>query len=463
MSAYRRRARLRRVDSLPGLLAAVDAGRDELVDIWQRLIRIPTVNTGLAPTGHETPCAEFARDLLRAEGVTAEVVESAPGRGNLLAEYRGGDGPTLLLMSHLDVVPPGDESRWTFPPFSAELRDGWVYGRGANDCKSLVAAELYVLLLLARLGVALPGAVRLAACADEEAGGEYGFRYLAAHHADRIRADLALNEGGGSLARLRDGGLGCLVACGEKGRLEATITLFGRSQHASAPWLADNPVDRLPEVLGRLAGYRPEIRLDHAGEQFAEVLGISPPAAAEVDPVLARFEETRAGDVSRLRGLTRMTWVPTMLAASEKSNAVPDRVRVTLDVRTLPGQTPEYVMGELKHCLGDLAGVDVQLAVTAECNASPLTPSVARLFERALAALGEGPVRCLPSLCSGFTDARLVRPLAVPVYGFAPLPRETDLDRCGCHNIDEQFPVEAVVYRTKSMLALAWLLCDGEG
>lgn len=448
------------VVSLEMLLADVDAGQRELLGIWRNLIRFPTVNTGVMPTGYETPCAEYLAGLLGREGCRAEVLESAPRRGNVVAELPGvGGGRSLLLMSHLDVVPPGDETRWTWPPFEGVERDGWIYGRGCNDCKGLTAAQAYALVLLGRRRVALPGTVRLAAGADEECGGAYGFGWLAAEHPERLRADLAVNEGGGGLTRLADGSLGCLVACGEKGRLEARLTLYGQSHHASAPWLADNPMDRLPGLLERLAAYRPVIQVAALAEQIEAAWGMPAPAPDQLDAFLDDQAAARPSDCSRIRALSRMTWAPTMLAASEKSNAIPDKVTLVVDVRTLPGQTTEDVRRELHACVGGIRGLEIRLEVTAETNHSPLTDEVAEVYSSCFADVGEPGVRCLGSLCGGFTDARLVRPLGTPVHGFAPLPAGIDLDRCGCHNVDEQFPLEAVVYRTKLLLALIWRWC----
>lgn len=444
--------------TLDQLLAAADASVDELLATWQRIVQFETVNTGVAPTGHETACAEYLREQLAADGIAGEVWESAPGRGNLLATLPGaGGGRSLLWMSHLDVVPAGDAGRWSAPPFAATVRDGWLLGRGSNDCKGLTAAEIHAMRLLARHGVQLAGDIKLAACADEETGGAFGFGAVAAQRPDALRADLAINEGGGSPTRLPDGRPAYFVANGEKGRYEARLRLVGRSEHASLPWLADSPLPRVAEVLARLRDWRPEVILTEPVQRMLTFVCGGPVASvAELEALLANELAERPGDAARLRGLSRMTITPTMLQAGVKSNAIPDEAVVVCDVRALPCQTPadaETVLGEL---LGDIPGLQIQLLPTALSNETPWSAEWEATLQGAMVACGEPEPVLLPTLCTGFTDARLVRPLGTPVLGFAPLPHGTDLARCGCHNIDEEFPLAAVLQRTRFLLALAW-------
>src|SRR3972149_3609476 len=158
------------------LLGLVDKAQEEIIELERSLVRIPTINTGFMPTGHETELSHFLKDRLAAEGIEAEILESAPGRGNLIASLPGASGtPRLLYMSHSDVVPIEDESQWRFPPFSAEGAEGRIWGRGASDCKALTTAQTMALILLKRAGVRLQGDLILAVGADEESGGRYGF------------------------------------------------------------------------------------------------------------------------------------------------------------------------------------------------------------------------------------------------------------------------------------------------
>src|SRR3954471_8195303 len=181
------------------LLAAVDAARDEIVRLHQDLVRIPTVNYGSRPdTGNETPACELIRDKLKEAGIGSDIYESAPTRGNLIARINGPeDGKRLLCMSHTDVVPVEDETLWEHPPFSGTIDRGRIYGRGADDDKADVAAYCMAMVLLRRAGVGLNGEVVWLAAADEESGGRWGAGWVAEQFPGLVRADVAVNEGGG--------------------------------------------------------------------------------------------------------------------------------------------------------------------------------------------------------------------------------------------------------------------------
>ncbi len=255
---------------LSALFASVDAARDEIVALLQELVRIPTVNAGSRPdTGGETRACDVLRLKLAEAGIAVEVHESAPERGNLIARFGPAGGRRLLFMSHTDVVPVEDESLWEHPPFSGTIDRGRVYGRGADDDKADVTAHCMALVLLARTKTSLGGELVCLAAADEESGGRWGAGWVAEHMPDKVRADVAINEGGGSPVHTPRGLL-YPVCTGEKGRLEAHITRQGRSGHASRPWAADNPVPVLAEAIQRIAAYEPEIDVSHPF--FREVL-----------------------------------------------------------------------------------------------------------------------------------------------------------------------------------------------
>src|SRR5213079_970697 len=180
------------------LLASVDAARDEIVALLQELVRIPTVNHGArADTGNESRACDVLRPILEAADIPVEVHESAPGRGNLLAHIGATNGQRLLLMSHTDVVPVEDESLWEHPPFSGALDRGRIYGRGADDDKADVAAFCMAMVLLRRFGTQLHNELVWLAAADEESGGRWGAGWVAANYASLVKADFAINEGGG--------------------------------------------------------------------------------------------------------------------------------------------------------------------------------------------------------------------------------------------------------------------------
>lgn len=444
---------------LPRLLASVDEARDELIQLLQDLVRVPSVNTGPRPdTGNESAACDVLRPKLEVADIPFEVHESAPGRGNLIARLGATGGRRLLLMSHTDVVPVEDERLWEHPPFSGALDRGRVYGRGADDDKTDVAAYCMALVLLQRAGVKLGGELIYLAAADEESGGRWGAGWVAEQFPDKVRADVAVNEGGGSPIHTSSGLL-YPFCTGEKGRLEARVTRQGRSGHASRPWSADNPVPVLAEAVDRIAAYEPEIDVSHP--YFREVLsalGVSQaPTAENIDRIADRVESQQPGLGTTLKAASRLTITPTMLAAGVKSNSIPDRASLVCDVRALPGQDDAFVQQELEHVLQGL-DVSVDVAYTAVSNASPAEAPFVDLLRQALAAaLGSTAFRLLPALTVGFTDSRFLRPLGTQVYGFSPYDPSAETMRAGVHGNNEFMEVDSLLLRTRFALALAVL------
>lgn len=444
---------------LDTLFRLVDEQADEAVGLLVDLIRFETVNTGIMPTGDELPLCRYVQERLAAEGIAAEILPSAENRGNLIARLPGRTGrPRLLLMGHTDVVPVENAAEWRYPPFAGMVAEGRVWGRGAADMKDMVAAEIMALILLRRAGVELDGDLILAAAADEETGGAYGFGWLAEHAPDAIRADYAINEGGGGPIPLADG-LAYTVQVGEKGRLEAHITLRGRPAHAASPWLGDNVAFKLGELLRRLQAWQPE--LDVSAEIFAhlpELLGRDEPITpANVDAVADELSRVSRQLGSAVRGMSRMTLVPTMIRAGVKSNSVPASCTLVCDVRTLPHQDEAYVRRQIEQLLEGIEGASYELIWTAISNASPYdTPLTAALQRATAVATGRDDLRWLPGLTIGFTDSRLVRPLGIVTYGFAPAHPTADLQHpAGVHGTDESSEIATLLFRIKLFMALA--------
>jgi acetylornithine deacetylase/succinyl-diaminopimelate desuccinylase-like protein len=437
------------------LLGSVDAARDEIVELLQQLVRLPTVNAGARPdTGHESLACELLHAKLESVGIAQEVHESAPGRGNLIARVGQPGGTRLLCMSHTDVVPVEDETLWEHPPFSGTIDRGRVYGRGAEDDKADVVAYCMAMVLLKRAGVELAGELVWLAAADEESGGRWGAGWVAEHFSDAVRADVAVNEGGGVPVNTQRG-LVYPVSLGEKGRLEARVTRRGRSGHASVPWRSDNPVPVLAEAIQRIAAYEPEIDVSHP--YFRAVLsglGLSQaPTAENIDRIADGLPDQ--GLASYLKAASRMTVTPTMLQAGVKSNSIPDSATLVCDVRALPGQDDAFVKRELEHTLQGL-DVSIEVDYTAVSNASPADSPFLDTIRGALGqALGRSDFGVIPSLTVGFTDSRFLRPLGTEVYGFAPHHPAAERLRSGVHGNNEFIEIDTLLLRTKFALALA--------
>jgi acetylornithine deacetylase/succinyl-diaminopimelate desuccinylase-like protein len=472
----------------------VDESRDEIVELAQALVRIPSVNTGHnneppwppsgkpgpgepfaepdvayilegdKPTGDELPCAELIRAKLEADGISASVYRSQENRGNLVAKLPGRSlkEPSLLYMSHIDVVPVEDASQWSYPPFGAEIHDGRIWGRGAADMKGTVAAEVMAMILLKRAGVTFGGDLKLAVCADEESGGAYGFGWLAQHYPETITATYAINEGGGAPIK-SDGRLTYPVNTGEKGRLEARIAIKGRGYHASQPWKADNAIYKAEEIIGRIRTYEPERSTRHEIFKHLELLAGVPRPVNEgnIDQVIANLETERESLASYLKACSRMTIVASMINGGVKSNSVAENCLITCDVRTLPHQDTNYVKREFETICAGTDGVSIQVIETSPPSEStydhPFLDLVTTATKKTLRqAVGRDDLEFVPGICVGFTDSSFVRPLGNIAYGFLPGHPDDDPSLSGAHNINESASIESIINVTRFMVTLAW-------
>jgi acetylornithine deacetylase/succinyl-diaminopimelate desuccinylase-like protein len=410
--------------------------QDEAVRLLQELIRLNTVN----PPGNETLAAELLRDYLEPSGVECELYAREPGRANLVARIRGrGEGPSLLLLSHTDTV-LADPAEWTVDPWSGELRDGEVWGRGALDMKSQVAANAVAIASLAREGFRPAGDLIFAATADEEMGEgiTYGLEWLCEAHADAVRCDFAINEGGGDRVEL-GGRVLYLCAAAEKRSSPFVLDVHGRSGHGSMPGIADNALVKASRLITRLGEFAPEPRLIPETEAFlAALVGRVPAAgdalqvARQVDPVAAEMIEP----------LLALTVSPTMIEASTKRNVIPGRCEVTVDCRLLPGQTEEEAEVLLRDWLGsdsyDLEWGDAQGGTRSALD-TPLWSAVERFVEGL-----EPGARLAPICVAGFTDSHWLREaFGTVAYGFFPMrTMSAEVAARLIHSADERIPVD---------------------
>ena len=442
---------------LNGLFTQIDAAREDIIALEQALVRIPSVNTGFMPTGDETAVCEYVRDWLTAEGIESEIIESAPGRGNLIARLEGRAPQNgLMLMSHTDVVPVEEEGKWRFPPFSATIAEDRIFGRGASDCKGLLTAQLIALRTLKRNGIELQDSLVLAAGADEEHGGRYGFGWLAEHHPDKISAPFAVNEGGGTPID-SPSGLTYVLGVGEKGRLQIEIDVRGSSAHASTPWLGTNALYRLSQVLGRIEGYDAELDTSTSLFDHLSTFAIEhKPSPENIEEIIAEVEPDNPRFASMLRALSRMTLTPTMIHGGIKSNSVPESIRLTCDVRTLPHQDDAYVEQELRETLEGIPGIDFEIDYMAVPNSSPFDTELARSIRAATSlALGREEIQWVPAISNGFTDSRFTRPLGVTTYGFNGSHPDDNPLLNHVHGTDESVGIKSLVSGAKIMLAIA--------
>ena len=450
--------------TLEELFAQVDAQREEIIALEQALVRIPSVNTGFMPTGDETPVCEYIRDWLAEDGIESEILGRTPERGNILARIEGSNSDAgLMFMSHTDVVPVEEEEKWRFPPFSATIADGRIYGRGASDCKGLLTAQLYAMRLLIRNGIQLEDSLIFCSGADEEHGGRYGFGWLAENHPDKIRAPFAVNEGGGTPID-SPSGLTYLLGTGEKGRLQVEIEVKGVSSHASVPWQGTNALYTLQRVLQRIEAYEPERDTSTSLFDHLSVFAIEhKPSAANVDEIIAEIEPENPRFASMMRALSRMTLTPTMISGGIKSNSVPETIRLTCDVRTLPHQSDDYLREQLDSILEGIPNTTYEIDYMAVPNSSSFDTDLGRSVQRATAAaLGIDDIQWVPAISTGFTDSRFTRPLGTVTYGFNGSHPDDDPMLSRAHGTDESIGISSLISGTKIMLALAIDVLNGK-
>ena len=443
---------------LSELLVQAENLSSEIIELEQALIRINTVNTGFMPTGNETELCKYLEEFLNREGIESEILESDVGRGNLIAKINGTSGNDgLLFMSHLDVVPVEDESKWRFPPFSATVHNGRIYGRGASDCKGLLTSQIMAMVILKRNNITLIDGLILASGADEEHGGRYGFGWLAEKHPGKIASPVAVNEGGGIPMQVGEGFVYSL-GVGEKGRLQVEIDINGRSAHASQPWRGDNVFYALSQIVSRLESYEAERDTSSSIFQYMSNVAIEHVASPEsVDQIVTELQADGNQLYSLLKALSRMTITPTMVSGGIKSNSVPESVRLTCDVRTLPNQDESYLRAELDKILDGIHGVEYSVDYMAVPNSSDFETTFATDIRLATAAaLGIDNVDFVPTVSTGFTDSRFTRPLGTITYGFMGSHPDDDVSLTNAHGIDESIGIQSLLNCTKTMLALAY-------
>jgi acetylornithine deacetylase/succinyl-diaminopimelate desuccinylase-like protein len=432
----------------------------EVTDLLQLLIRNACVNDGTVGSGHETRSVELLQSVLDGPGLDLETFESAPGRASLVARIEGSDpgAPTLLLMGHTDVVPASLDG-WQRDPFGGELVAGEVWGRGAIDMLNLTASMAVATRRLARSGWRPRGTLIYLAVADEEALGTYGAEWLNAHAGDAVATDFVITESGG-IPMPTPKGIKLPVIVGEKGTYWVKLTVRGTPGHASQPFGTDNALVTAAEVVRRLSEYQPEGQIHETWRGFVEGMGFPPELTeAMLDPAAIRelCYQLPLGLARQAHACTHTTFAPTVMHGGTKTNVIPDRVELQVDIRTLPGQTGGEVAAMLGEALGDLAD-RVQVAAFADdpSSASPADTPLWAALQRVTSRLHPGS-GLIPFLTVGATDARFFRRLGVPSYGFGLFSERLTFEQFSLmfHGNDERVDQESLRLSTELWEALA--------
>lgn len=431
------------------LTSAAGAGSvSDLADQTRRilidLIRLDTTN----PPGNETRVAEYLKKLCETEGIAAETLGNDPSRLNFIARLPGlGKLRPLLLMAHSDVV-PADRSQWTVDPFSGEIRDGFVYGRGAQDDKSLLAAEVAVLIDLKRRAVKLDRDIILLSEADEEAGST-GIQWLIANAWDKIDAEFALNEGGFAITTASGQHI-YEIQTTEKIPTRVVLVAHGTAGHGSLP-RDDNPVVHLARAIERITEADQPVRLNTTTRRYLHELA-NLPDDKWLEPLLPKLENARTAMAAaaqirardrELDAMLRTTVSPTMLSAGTKINVIPNTAEARIDVRRLPEETHDEILERLRRMIHDPL-VEVRTAPGQEMPAtepSGVSTTLYRAMQQTFSTAAPGAL-VIPYMVRGATDGSFLRQKGMAVYG-APLYLREDKES-RAHGNDERISVESL-------------------
>ncbi len=427
----------------------------EAEELLARLIRFNTVN----PPGNERAAQEYLAEHLRSAGFECELLGATPERPNLIARLsapEGADaGPTLCYLGHVDTV-LADPSDWSHDPWSGDVAEGFLWGRGALDMKSQVAAEIAAAASLARGGWRpARGELLIAAVVDEETGGELGAKWITETHPEKVRCDMLVNEGGGAVFEYA--GRRCYgVCCAEKGVFRFTLTTDGVAGHASMPAMGENALLKMAPVLERFAARQPSYR--PTDEPLAFLRGIGEDAD-DLDGSIARLAAADRRLATMFEPMFGVTFMPTRITASEKINVIPPRAELKVDCRVPPGLGEREVREGIAEVLGDehTGGWRIEFTEQVVGNRSPLT---SQLMDTISGWIGEQDpgAQAVPVVLPGFTDSRHFR-LAFPecvAYGFFPHRHQTMLEAAPLvHGADERIDVRDLAFATELFTDLA--------
>lgn len=437
-----------------------DALTEETTRLLQTLIRNRCVNDGQVASGQEVRNCDVLATVLEGSGLDLQTYEPRPGRRSLLTTIEGTDpdAPTLLLMGHTDVVPVS-EDEWQRDPFGGELVDGEVWGRGAIDMLNLTASMAVAVRALARQGRTRRGTLKYLAVADEEASGTYGAEWLTEHQWDDVAADYVLTEFGGVPADL-PAGRRLVIATSEKGLAWRRLVVRGTPGHGSMPWQADNALLTAAEVIRRLQTAGLGARITDAWRSFVEAMGLP----EELDEILLdagrvreAFELLDPPTARYCHAATHTTFSPNVLHGGSKTNVIPDRVDLDVDVRTLPGVTSSDVDDLLTELLEDL-GDRVEVTAPAsgrEATESPTDTALYDALRRRVEAAHPG-ARAAPWMNVGATDAAFFRQRGAIAYGAGLFGPHTSLQEFSSrfHGHDERVDVDSLGLSTQLWLDL---------
>ena len=412
---------------------------DESVSLLQQYIQIDTIN----PEGNETRGADFLASVLDTEGISYEIHESSPGRGNLIARLKATGEPTsgpLCMLSHIDVV-PAESEKWEHPPLSGALVDGYIWGRGALDMKSMGIMELMTMVLLKRQNIPLNRDVILLAVADEEVRGE-GVRYVADTYWQYLGCEHVVNEGGLGLEdMLFEGQTVYPISVAEKGSVWLKMVAMGEPGHGSTPRPNEAP-KYLLEAIETLSNRDLDPSMDGPIDQFVVNIGAHKGGiegfALQNTALRHSVVKNKLMDNPITRAAIINTVHVTGFGGENNPNVVPSEVYAILDCRIQPGVDPQEFIAYLESMVSEHIRFDV--ISTSSGSESPMDdPFYYALARHAVA--GEDNAVAGPVVSVGYTDSNYLRPLGAKAYGFVPVALTAE-DMEGFHGHNEKISVQ---------------------
>ncbi len=422
----------------------------ETQELLRELVRFDTVN----PPGNERPAQEALAARLSHAGFQCELLGAEPDRPNLVARLRGAEeGPTLCYLGHVDTV-LADAGEWTHDPWSGELADGFLWGRGSLDMKSQVAAEIAAGVSLARSGWRpARGELLIVAVVDEETGGSLGAEWITRQHPEKVRCDLLVNEGAGAVFEY-GGARRYGVCCAEKGVFRFTVTTDGVAGHASMPGMGENALLKMAPLLARLGERQPAYEPTAEPRAFLAAIGEDPD-----DPggSVARLRAADERLATMFEPMLGVTFAPTRISASEKINVIPSKTVLKVDCRVPPGLGEAEVRRAIEQVLGPEDGFRIEFTERVVGNRSPMDSPLMSAISQWVSQRDPG-AHTAPTILPGFTDSRHFR-AAFPeciAYGFFPQRHQTLLQTAPLiHGADERIDVRDLTFAAEFYRDLA--------
>ena len=431
---------------------------NEAIELLSRYLQIDTTN----PPGNEGKGVEFFGDIFETEKVDYKIYEAASGRKSIRAVIPGsGEKGALILLNHIDVV-PAQADQWSFEPFSGEVKDGFIHGRGALDMKGQGIMELLAFLDVKRKGFAPCRDIIFLAVADEEVGGKHGVEYLLDNHPDDFKADIVLNEGGYGISDILPDRPVVMVSTAEKGVCWVKLTRSGPPGHGSMPH-GNNALEKMIQSVNRLLDRENPVIITAVMAEYFKQMGagwefLKPYLEDPQTETLIRIlSESGLADLPQISAMIRNTMSVTMMEAGTKTNVIPSRAEVELDIRILPGQDPDEFVAGLKPHLAD-EDISVDITTKHRATESPMDSSSFALIKTVLNEYYPDAL-IVPSLLVAISDSRFFRDKGISCYGVCPvLIQLEDVQRV--HGLDEKISEENMIKGTEVYIDIVKKRCD---